>query len=111
VDIVWHLWEKTSIPAVRSEARDTPPASANWVMRLAARACRPAPRRGVEAETAQPVLRWLSRPGKPGRPAVPGEVGDLIRRMSSANPVAPNYSVHALAAKLCDMSLHSRMRP
>ena len=29
----------------------------------------------------------LSRAGKPGRPAVPREVRDLIRRMSSANPL------------------------
>ena len=31
--------------------------------------------------------RSLSRSGKPGRPAVPREVRDLIRRMSSANPL------------------------
>jgi len=30
---------------------------------------------------------WLSRSGKPGRPTVPREVRDLIRRMSSANPL------------------------
>ena len=30
----------------------------------------------------------LSRPGKLGRPTVPREVRDLIRRMSSANPLA-----------------------
>ena len=29
----------------------------------------------------------LSRSGKPGRPSVPHDVRDLIRRMSSANPL------------------------
>jgi hypothetical protein len=29
----------------------------------------------------------LSRRGKPGRPSVPGEVRDLIRRMSIADPL------------------------
>ena len=29
----------------------------------------------------------LSRSGKPGRPAIPREVRELIRRMSSANPL------------------------
>jgi putative transposase len=31
--------------------------------------------------------RRLSRSGKPGRPSVPREIRDLIRRMSSANPL------------------------
>jgi putative transposase len=29
----------------------------------------------------------LSRPGRPGRPSIPREIRDLIRRMSSANPL------------------------
>jgi hypothetical protein len=38
--------------------------------------------------------RWLSRAGKPERPAIPRQVRDLIRRMSSANPPR-SIAVHA----------------
>src|SRR6516164_8283453 len=45
--------------------------------------------------------RWKSRQGEPGRPAIDGEVRELIRKMSLANPLRRAPRIHEELLKLC----------
>ncbi len=45
----------------------------------------------------------LSRTGKPGRPAVPREIRDLIRRMSTANPL---WGAPRIVGELAKIGIH-----
>jgi hypothetical protein len=62
--------------------------------------CESLHRRWMASEGLSPVLDLENRRGKPGRPVVPKEIRELIRMMSSENPLWGAPKVHGELLKL-----------